>query len=229
MAAADNLGGQFVGASPVPEVSNAAARYRQSNDLQAPEQDYARSVIPLSRSQEISRNYMAMPVHDPAAMPAYHAMGEEVGRQFDHMTSPRSKGGLGIDVSVADKDPYGGFESSPDNIISDLRNARSTSTGKTPRSRSTPRCSAHWPGRRWRRRRAGRTPRFARPEASRSRRSVSYRRNSAPLGTCRQRNSARWTQPSSGPAPRTGSTALTRRRTSERTGTRDYRVDPDLG
>lgn len=107
MAAADNLGDQFVGSSPVPEVSSAAARYRQSNGLQAPEQDYSQSAINPVQSQEIGQHYMGMPGYDKAAEPAYRAMGEEVGRQFDHMTAPRSKGGLGLSASVSDQDPYG--------------------------------------------------------------------------------------------------------------------------
>jgi hypothetical protein len=51
---------------------------------------------------------MDMPEHDERALPAYHAMREEVGRQFDHLTGPRSKGGMGIDVKVSKEDPYGG-------------------------------------------------------------------------------------------------------------------------
>lgn len=96
-----------VGSNAVPEVAAGAARYRQMNGFLSPEQDYSRSVVPPSQTQAIGRAYMAMPEHDPAAIPAYKQMGEEVGRQFDHMTKPRSKGGMGIDVSVHDSDPYG--------------------------------------------------------------------------------------------------------------------------
>lgn len=96
-----------VGASPVPEIAAGAARYRQTNGFLAPEQDYSRSVVPPSQTQAMGRAYMDLPEFDQHALPSYHAMREEVGRQFDHMTRPRSKGGMGIDVSVHDTDPYG--------------------------------------------------------------------------------------------------------------------------
>jgi hypothetical protein len=64
---------------------------------------------------------MAMPEHDARAVPAYHQMREEVGRQFDHLTRPVSRGGMGIDVSVSHEDPYGGFGDAPPNIVGELR------------------------------------------------------------------------------------------------------------
>lgn len=108
MSASDNLGAQFVGSSPVPEVAAGAARYRKVNGFLAPEQDYSRAVIPPSRSREIGQAYMDMPEHDPAAVPAYRQLAEETKRQFDHLTGPRSRGGMGINVSVSQDDPYGG-------------------------------------------------------------------------------------------------------------------------
>jgi hypothetical protein len=115
-----------VGASPVPEIAAGAARYRQVNGFLAPEQDYSRSVIPPSQTRAMGAAYGKLPDFDPGAVPAYHQMGEEVGRQFDHMTKPRSKGGMGIDVSVQDSDPYGaaGFDG-PDGwkrVMPEMRN-----------------------------------------------------------------------------------------------------------
>lgn len=110
-----------VGANAVPEIAAGAARYRQMNGLLTPEQDYSRAVIPPSQTAAIGRAYMDMPEFDQRALPAYHAMREQTGRQFDFMTRPQSKGGMGIDVSVQKEDPYGGFASGPDNIIRDLR------------------------------------------------------------------------------------------------------------
>lgn len=103
-----DLGPQFVGANPVPEIAAGAARYRKVNGFLAPEQDYRQSVIPPSRSREIGQAYMAMPQHDPAAVPAYRQMAEETKRQFDFMTSPRNRGGMGLNVTVSKDDPYGG-------------------------------------------------------------------------------------------------------------------------
>lgn len=123
-----DLGPQFVGASPVPEIAAGAARYRKLNGFLAPEQDYRQAVIPPSRSRQIGQAYMAMPEHDPAAVPAYRQMAEETGRQFDHMTKPRSRGGMGINVSVTKDDPYGGAGPggdystwSADRVIPELR------------------------------------------------------------------------------------------------------------
>lgn len=99
-----------VGSSPVPEISAGAARYRTMMGMHEPEPDYSRSVIPVSRSREIGRAYMDMPENDSSerTMHSYRAMREEVGRQYDHLTGPRSKGGMGIDVHVTKEDPYGG-------------------------------------------------------------------------------------------------------------------------
>jgi hypothetical protein len=96
-----------IGNSPVPEVAASAAKYRQGRQQAFPEQDYSSSAIAPSRSAEISRAYEALPSYDPSAVGAYKQMAEETGRQFDHMTKPWSKGGLGLDVSVHSDDPYG--------------------------------------------------------------------------------------------------------------------------
>ena len=96
------------GSNPVPEIAEGKRRYRKVNNMMVPykEPDYSQAVIPWSQSRRIGQAYVSMPHHDPEALPAYHAMREETGRQFDFLTRPRSRGGLGIDVSVHDTDPY---------------------------------------------------------------------------------------------------------------------------
>lgn len=113
-----------VGASPVPEVSAAASRFRSQNGLADPEQDYGLSAINPARSREISQHYDAMPEFDKKAVPAFKAMAEETGRQFDFMTKPRSKGGLGLNAEVSDEDPYGvhGGQFQYDKVMPELRN-----------------------------------------------------------------------------------------------------------
>jgi len=108
-----------VGSAPVPEVAAGAARFRQMMGYREPEQDYSQSVIPASANRAIAAHYAQMPSYDRAAEPAYRAMAEETGRQYDFMTRPRAKGGLGINVSVSDDDPYqaGG----PSHVIRNLR------------------------------------------------------------------------------------------------------------
>lgn len=96
-----------VGARAIPEIAAGAANYRKLNGFLAPEQDYRRSVIPPSQTSAVGKAYMALPEHDPAAVPAYKKMAEETGRQFDYLTKSRAKGGMGISVEVHDDDPYG--------------------------------------------------------------------------------------------------------------------------
>lgn len=107
MAASDNLSSQFIGSKPLPEVSAAAARYRQRFGITTPENDYARSAISPARSREIAGAYAALPGYDKAAEPAYRKFRDETNRQFDFATSPRSRGGLGLDFEVTKEDPYG--------------------------------------------------------------------------------------------------------------------------
>jgi hypothetical protein len=56
--------------------------------------------------RRIGRAYGELPYHDRDAEPHFHAMHDEVGRQFDHLTRPESKGGMGIHVESVDHDPY---------------------------------------------------------------------------------------------------------------------------
>lgn len=56
--------------------------------------------------EEVGQWYSDAPMLDPMAEAAYRAMAEETQRQFDILTRPISRGGLGIDVSVSDVDPY---------------------------------------------------------------------------------------------------------------------------
>jgi hypothetical protein len=55
----------------------------------------------------VARAYNALPDFDPKALPAFHAMREEVKRQYDHMTKPESQGGMGMQHEVTQHDPYG--------------------------------------------------------------------------------------------------------------------------
>lgn len=63
--------------------------------------DYSRVMQSPERVARVGRHYDAMPDHDPAALPHYHAMLKEVGDQYDFMTNR-----LGIKVQPVDYDPY---------------------------------------------------------------------------------------------------------------------------
>jgi hypothetical protein len=78
------------------------------NGLHVPQNEhYGNSVIAPSATRAIADAYDALPDFDHRAVPAFKAMAEETGRQYDFMTKPRSKGGMGIDVEVTKEDPYG--------------------------------------------------------------------------------------------------------------------------
>lgn len=63
--------------------------------------DYSGIMQSPERVARVGRHYDAMPDHDPAALPHYHAMLKEVGDQYDFMTNR-----LGIRVQPVDYDPY---------------------------------------------------------------------------------------------------------------------------
>lgn len=94
--------------TPVPEVALSARAYqRQSGIHVAPAAAASNAIITERASRAIGNAYGRLPAFDAGAVPAYQAMREETARQFDHMTKPRSKGGLGLDVQITKEDPYG--------------------------------------------------------------------------------------------------------------------------
>ncbi|MGW4461360.1 hypothetical protein [Micromonospora sp. NPDC004704] len=50
--------------------------------------------------------YLAGPILDPLAVPAYRAFRTETAAQFEFLTRTPAKGGLGVQVEVRDVDPY---------------------------------------------------------------------------------------------------------------------------
>lgn len=93
---------------PVGVAVEGARQYQRRNGLYAPDAGYSRALVSPTAIQEVARAYDRLPEFDRSALPAYHAMRREVGRQFDHLTAPRSRGGMGFQVDVSDEDPYGG-------------------------------------------------------------------------------------------------------------------------
>jgi hypothetical protein len=64
------------------------------------------TLLGTSIGQRIALAYAAAPVVDPCALPAYRRLREELRRQFDVLTRPRPRRGLGIQVEVWARDPY---------------------------------------------------------------------------------------------------------------------------
>ena len=87
-----------VGASPDPLVERASNQFIRQSGLSVPTRNFSNVTITRPASSVIGNTYDAAPDFDPKAVPAYKAMMEETGRQYDLMTKPRSKGGLGLDV-----------------------------------------------------------------------------------------------------------------------------------
>lgn len=95
-----------VGSSPVATARLGALSYQQNRGADPGPQNYGHVVMSPTIQQHIARAYNALPEHDNSAMPAFHAMREEVSRQFDHLTAPRSHGGMGFTVEATKHDPY---------------------------------------------------------------------------------------------------------------------------
>ena len=95
-----------VGAAPVESAEKGAHEYMRQMGLR-PALHTNHAIITPTMTNRVAKAYEDLPDFDPAAVPAFHAMREETKRQFDHLTAPRAKGGMGIEVNVRDSDPYG--------------------------------------------------------------------------------------------------------------------------
>ena len=89
----------------VPLASEGAAQYAREVGLVRPNR-FDNVVVNTPQAKTIAREYQEAPSFDPKAVPHYKAMAEETKRQYDFMTRPRARGGLGVDVSVTQHDPY---------------------------------------------------------------------------------------------------------------------------
>ena len=89
----------------VPLAAEGAARYANDMGLVRPNR-FDNVIVNIPQAQKIAREYQEASSFDPKALPHYRAMAEETKRQFDYMTKSRSKGGLGVDVSITKDDPY---------------------------------------------------------------------------------------------------------------------------
>jgi hypothetical protein len=92
---------------PVVAVAEGARRFNARHGLTTRDHwDYSRVVVAPSAVAKVAEAYNALPFIDNTAPAAWRAMAQEVARQFEFMTAPASRGGLGISVSVEDADPY---------------------------------------------------------------------------------------------------------------------------
>lgn len=94
---------EFAGSA---HLARGAAAYAAEHGARHRASDFARTVIAPHEQERLAREYEAAPVHDEGALPAFHAMHREVQHQFDYLTRPQRRGGLGISVEVTQHDPY---------------------------------------------------------------------------------------------------------------------------
>lgn len=93
--------------SPVASVVAGAerfARMRGQNHRDA--FDYSRVVVDPDAVRKIGTAYNDLPFMDNEARSAWKAFANETRRQFDFLTAPESRGGMGITVTVEMADPY---------------------------------------------------------------------------------------------------------------------------
>jgi hypothetical protein len=93
--------------SPVESIVEGARRFAARHNLPTRDHwDYSRVVVAPEAVERVGAAYMALPFMDNGARRAWAAMAEETKRQFEFLTAPESKGGLGITVTVEEEDPY---------------------------------------------------------------------------------------------------------------------------
>ena len=104
--------------SPVEDALHARMRWAEEQGLPAASmRRLATAVIPHQATQRIAAAYERAPVIDPNAVPAFRQYAREIRNQFEFMTRPRSRGGMGIHAVVSREDPYSG----PAEMFQDVR------------------------------------------------------------------------------------------------------------
>lgn len=89
----------------VPLAAEGAANFAREKGLVRPNR-FDNVVVNIPQGIRIAQEYDRAPMFDPKAVPNFKAMAEETKEQFDYLTRPKSRGGLGVEVSVTDEDPY---------------------------------------------------------------------------------------------------------------------------
>ncbi|MFE4681611.1 hypothetical protein ACFRNJ_12335 [Streptomyces sp. NPDC056721] len=111
--------------SPVVAVVEGARRFNARHGLATRDHwDYSRVVVAPAAVAKIADAYDALPFISNDAPAAWRAMAEETMRQFEFMTAPTARGGLGITVSVEDTDPYDISQQGTRAFFEDVANGR---------------------------------------------------------------------------------------------------------
>lgn len=106
----------------VPSAVSGANEYARQQGLVRPNR-YDNVVVNIPQARKIASDYLAAPSYDKKAEPSYRALADETSRQFDFMTRPKHKGGMGMDVEVTKHDPYVKPSGAPDpaSMMRDVR------------------------------------------------------------------------------------------------------------
>ncbi len=122
-----NLSSQFSGvaARPVAPAAEGARSYQAQRGMPSGRESYGLTVATPDVVSRVAAAYGKLPEHQNSALPAFHAMREEVKSQFDHLTRPRKRGGMGFEVGVTKEDPYGNpNEGGTKAFLGDIANRR---------------------------------------------------------------------------------------------------------
>lgn len=90
----------------VPAVARGAAEWNVRQGYAPRPESYNNVLTNIGHARQMARDFKAAPEFDPAAVPAFRAMADETKRQYDYMTTPESKGGMGFTHEVTKEDPY---------------------------------------------------------------------------------------------------------------------------
>ncbi|WP_152991201.1 hypothetical protein [Frankia sp. R43] len=102
------------------ELHEASVQYCFERALLVPLIDWRAVRADPTVGQRIARCYLAAPVVDQRALPAYRALRQEIKAQFAWLTDPPERGGLGIRVIVQVEEAYGDVE----DLVAELCKAR---------------------------------------------------------------------------------------------------------
>lgn len=117
-----------------PLLAEGAAQYAQSLGLARPRRSFSDIVVNPEVGRRIASEYEAAPSFDPNAVESFKHFARETSRQFDFLTRPRRRGGLGINVDVTPHDPYSGAGE----MVQDLAHNRHLSVLSTASTGSHP-------------------------------------------------------------------------------------------
>jgi hypothetical protein len=107
-------------ADGIGAISRVREEFASRNGIIA-QPDFSKVYIHPHQTERIARAYDSLPSNDPAAHPHFQQMLADTRHQFDRMTAPQSKGGLGMSVHVEDEDPYSGPEEMRNDVLNNNR------------------------------------------------------------------------------------------------------------